>query len=97
MVIGALIKSKKSSTDNNVYLKMAVISPDYHNKGIGHYCINQIIEMLKQRNYLKLILYTNQENHKAKACYHGPLSMYKKVGFELCSQIEGCVVCRKKL
>lgn len=58
-----------SSTDNVAYIKMAVILPNYHSKGIGHHSICQIIKTLRQRNYSKIILYTNQENHKARACY----------------------------
>lgn len=37
--------------------------------------------------------FAHNENHS----YHGPLSMYKKNGFEVCGQIEGCIVCRKIL
>ena len=37
--------------------------------------------------------FEHNENH----AYHGPLTMYKKNGFEVCQQIEGCVVCRKIL
>ena len=37
--------------------------------------------------------FEHNENH----AYHGPLSMYKRFGFELCRQIEGCIVCRKFL
>ena len=38
--------------------------------------ISQIIEMLRQRNYQKLALYTDLENFKARACY-------QKCGFEV--------------
>ena len=37
--------------------------------------------------------FAHNENH----AYHGPLSMYKKNGFEPGSQIEKCMVCRKML
>jgi len=64
------------SVDKVVYLKLAAILPNYHGKGIGYYAISQVIEMLRQRNYLKVALYTDQENYKAKACY-------SKCGFEI--------------
>ena len=74
--IGWLGINGLSSADKTVYLKMAVILPGYQNKGIGHYAISQVIEMLRQRNYLKIALYTDQDNHKARACY-------RKCGFEI--------------
>lgn len=64
------------STDKVAYLKLVAILSNYHNKGIGHHAISQIIDMLRQRNYLKVALYTDQENYKAKACY-------SKCGFEV--------------
>lgn len=73
--IGWLGINGLSSADKTVYLKLAAILPSYHNKGIGHYVISQVIEMLRQRNYSKIALYTDQDNHKARACYG-------KCGFE---------------
>lgn len=67
--IGWLGINGLSSTDKITYLKMAVILPNYHNKGVGHYSISQVIEILRHRNYSKIILYTNQDNYKAQACY----------------------------
>lgn len=74
--IGWLGINGLSSSDNIVYLKMIAILPNYHNKGIGKYAIGQVIEMLSQRNYSKIVLYTDQSNHKARACY-------SKCGFEI--------------
>ena len=74
--IGWLGINSLESADKVAYLKLAVILPEYHNKGIGHYAINQVIEMLRQRKYLKVALYTDQENYKARACY-------SKCGFEV--------------
>ena len=64
------------SADKIAYLKLVAILPNYQNKGIGYYAIRQIVEMMRQRNYLKIALYTDEENFKAKACY-------SKCGFEL--------------
>lgn len=74
--IGWLGINGLESADKVAYLKLAAILPNYHNKGIGYYAISQVVEMLRQRNYLKMALYTDQENYKAKACY-------SKCGFEV--------------
>lgn len=70
------------STDKIAYIKLVAILPDYHSKGIGHYVISQIIEMLKRRNYFKVVLYTDQENRKARACY-------SKCGFKVAETFMG--------
>lgn len=93
--IGWLGINGLSSTDKIAYLKMAVLLPDYHCKGIGCYSINLAIEMLKQRNYSAIILYTNQENHKARACY-------SRCGFEITERLmeemsNGEIVARCKM
>ena len=67
--IGIIGINSLESVDKVAYLKLVAILPNYHNKGIGYYAISQVIEMLKQRNYLKIALYTDQENYKAIACY----------------------------
>lgn len=74
--IGWLGINSLESIDKVAYLKLAAILPNYHGKGIGQHAINQVIEMLRQRNYLKVALYTDQENFKARACY-------SKCGFEV--------------
>ena len=74
--IGWLGINSLESADKVAYLKLAAILPEYHNKGIGRYAINQVIEMLRQRKYMKVALYTDQENYKARACY-------SKCGFEV--------------
>ena len=74
--IGWLGINSLESADKVAYLKLAAILPEHHSKGIGRYAINQVIEMLRQRKYLKVALYTDQENYKARACY-------SKCGFEV--------------
>ena len=71
-----------SSAEKAVYLKLVAILPNYHNRGIGHYAISQVIEMLRQRNYQKIALYTDRDNHKARACY-------SKCGFEMTETLVG--------
>ena len=58
-----------SSADKAAYLKLAAILPAYHNRGIGCTAIRRIIDALRQRGYAKLLLYTDQANCKAQACY----------------------------
>lgn len=74
--IGWLGINNLESIDKVAYLKLAAILPNYHSKGIGYHAISQIAEMLRRRNYLKVVLYTDQENYKARACY-------SKCGFEV--------------
>lgn len=74
--IGWLGVNGLASADSIAYLKIAALLPGYHNKGIGCCGIAQIIAWLKQRNYAKIALYTDQDNHRAKACY-------RKCGFEI--------------
>jgi len=74
--IGWIGINNLESADKIAYLKLAALLPDFHNKGIGHYAISQVIDMLRQRNYLKIALYTDEENTKARACY-------SKCGFEV--------------
>ena len=78
--IGWLGINGLSSADKVAYLKLAAVLPNYHNKGIGYYAISQVIEMLRQRNYLKIALHTDQDNKKARACY-------SKCGFEITQTI----------
>ena len=74
--IGWLGINNLESADKVAYLKLVAILPEYHNKGIGRYAISQVVEMLRQRKCLKVALYTDQENYKARACY-------SKCGFEV--------------
>lgn len=67
--IGWLGINSLESANKVAYLKLAAILPNYHNKGIGYHAISQVMDMLRQRNYRKVALYTDQENYKARACY----------------------------
>lgn len=67
--IGWLGINNLESAEKVAYLKLAAILPNYHNRGIGYYAISQVIDFLRQRKYLKMALYTDQENYKARACY----------------------------
>ena len=78
--IGWLGINGLSSADKVAYLKLAAVLPSYHNKGIGYYAISQVIERLRQRNFSKIALYTDQDNSKARACY-------SKCGFQITETI----------
>lgn len=84
-----------TSADKVAYLKLAAILPNYHNKGIGYFAICQVIKMLRQRNYEKIALYTDQENLRAIACY-------SKCGFKIMEELteemaNGKIVARCKM
>ena len=93
--VGWLGINNLESVDKVAYLKLVAILPDYHSRGIGSYAISQIIDMLRQRNYLMIALYTDYENYKARTCY-------SKCGFKVTETFmeemaNGKTVCRCKM
>lgn len=58
-----------ASDDKTAYIKMIAILPDCYSKGIGYHSISKIVEMMKQRDYSKIALYTDYDNVKARKCY----------------------------
>lgn len=69
-----------SSSDGVAYLKVIVLLPDHQGRGIGEHAVGQVKEMLKQRGYAGLCLYTDQSNHRAVACY-------RKCGFRIVERL----------
>ena len=71
------------------------VAPEYRGCGVATALLEYVCQDAKNEGYelIEAYPFTHNENH----AYHGPLPMYKKNGFELCSQIEGCTVCRKRL
>ncbi len=65
-----------SSANSTAFLKLAALLPEYQGLGIGTAAICQAIEMLRQRDYSCVSLYTDQNNCKAQACY-------RKCGFRI--------------
>ncbi len=57
------------SADRTAYLKMAVILPEYQNKGIGTYVLSKLLGMMKKNGYVSVLLFTNQDNGNAQKCY----------------------------
>lgn len=68
------------SSDRNVYLKMAVILPQYQHKGIGEYVLFKLLEVMKRNGFVKVILFTNKENIIAQRCY-------QKCGFKITEEL----------
>ena len=58
-----------------VYLKMAALLPEAQGQGFDAQAIRALMRGLKLRGFQQMILYTDQENQQAQACY-------RKCGFE---------------
>ena len=68
------------SEDKKAYIKMMVLLPEYQNKGIGSYVVTQLVRNLKSRKFKAIILYTDQNNLRARKCY-------SKCGFEVTKEL----------
>ena len=81
--------------DRTVYLKMAVLLPDFQSRGFGTAAIQKLMFILRQEGIHKIALYTDQENYIAQACY-------SKCGFRIVDSVtetmsNGRVVPRYKM
>ncbi len=84
--------------DNGEKIKSVVcfsVAPQYRGHGVATALLEYLCNDAKADGFdlVEAYPFAHNENHG----YHGPLSMYQRNGFEPCDQIEGCVVCRKKL
>lgn len=59
-----------------VYLKMAVLLPEYQGQGFGTFAIRELMCRLKCRGFEKIVLYIDSDNYKAQVCY-------QKCGFRI--------------
>ena len=57
------------SEDKVAYIKMIGLFPQYQNKGIGTYVLDQALGMLRSPGFTAVALYTNQSNRRAQSCY----------------------------
>ncbi len=73
--IGWFAVNGLQSADRTAYLKMAVMLPEYQNKGIGTYVLSKLIKTLRENGYVSVMLFTNKDNENAQSCY-------RKCGFE---------------
>lgn len=55
--------------DRTVYLKMAAFLPAYQDRGFGTRAVRELLKVLKHRGIEKVILYTDRDNVRARACY----------------------------
>ena len=71
------------------------VSPEYRGRGVATALLEYVCKDAKADGFdlLEAYPFEHNENHS----YHGPVSMYKKSGFNACMRIEGCVVYRKNL
>ena len=69
------------SFDRIPWLKMAVISPEYHNQGIGSLVLTKLLETIREKGFSSVKLLTNQDNLNAQKCY-------QKCGFQTIDVIE---------
>lgn len=67
--IGWFALNNLMAENNEVFLKMAALLPEYQSKGIGAYVITQLIGRAREKNASSLSLLTDQDNHRAQQCY----------------------------
>ena len=68
------------SQDKIANIKMIGLLPQYQNRGVGTYVINQFLDILKSRGFAAVALYTNQNNSRAQNCY-------MKCGFKVTEEL----------
>ncbi len=78
--IGWLGINELLSEDKVASIKMIGLFPQYQNRGIGTYAVNQLLSMLRSRGFTAVELYTNQNNHRAQNCY-------MKCGFKITEKL----------
>lgn len=66
--------------DSAVYLKMAVILPEFQRMGIGSYVLARLLDEVRAGRYREVVLYTNKENLRAQKCY-------RKCGFTVAEEL----------
>ncbi len=83
------------SGDGTVYLKMAVILPEFQGVGIGSYVLARLIDEVRADGFSEVILFTNRDNIRAQKCY-------RKCGFHVDEELtermsDGAVVERYRM
>lgn len=66
--------------DRTAYLKMAALHPDFQGHGFGAAAVRELMFILKQKGINKIVLYTDQNNYIAHACY-------RKCGFRILDSV----------
>lgn len=55
--------------ENGVFLKMAVLLPEYQNRGIGSAVLRDLLNRLRDRGVGTVQLFTDRDNGRARRCY----------------------------
>ncbi|MDF2841301.1 MAG: hypothetical protein K0Q99_2073 [Clostridia bacterium] len=74
-----------------------IISPKHRRKGIATTLLNYILDTFKEEGVQCIEAYPSKNLEKTDINYHGFLSMYQNVGFEMIHEEENCYLVRKKL
>ncbi len=74
-----------------------VIAPKYRGKGIATRLLEYIIDDAKGSGYECVEAYPLKGEHNSFEHYHGPLVLYKKLGFETVGETERMYIARKLL
>ncbi len=67
--------------EGTVYLKMAALLPAYQGRGMGSWAVEQIITLYRERNFRRILLYTDRENVPGRRCY-------EKCGFSVSDTLQ---------
>lgn len=79
--IGWFALNGLQSHDKKAYVKIAVLLPEYQDKGIGQLVLSQLLNHLKATGYTAAGLFTDCDNLRAQACY-------RKCGFQIIAAAE---------
>lgn len=82
--------------DNILSIVCFTISPIHRREGIAKSLLCAVIEGAKGR-YEYVEAYPIKNGFTDALCYHGPVLMYEKAGFETVKEFEGYWVVRKKM
>ena len=74
-----------------------MIAPDVQRKGVATKLLEYICDDAAAEGFDFVEAYTDKKLQNVELDYRGPLAMYEKCGFRICSEREGKVVVRKAL
>lgn len=67
--IGWFAVNALASADSVPYIKIAVLLPEFQNRGLGRQIIQHLMDALRKRGYPAVRLFVDQDNHGARRCY----------------------------
>ncbi len=89
------IKKKTKEKIKSVFC--FTVAPDYRGKGVSTAMLERVINDAKKDGYDFIEAYPNKEDTDMYYNYVGPIGLYKKLGFENCTETKWRLVMRKKL